>query len=167
MWHRVVVFLAACLLPAMGWAFTGGPGPGGYSWFDHTELINNPDPSDFVCLNDPHFQVDDGNPLTRDDSPFCDGLSASNAVEQGTEIWIGSDLDDSFVWGIPLGFDFEFYGVMYNQIGVSSNGFLAFDDLSPSSYCCAVSNFPDAALPNNIIALWWGDLNPSRGTGGV
>jgi hypothetical protein len=45
-----------------------------------------------------------------------------------TGILVGTNVDDQGFFPLPLGFDFNFYGNTYNQIGMSSNGFLGFID---------------------------------------
>lgn len=67
-------------------------------------------------------------------------------------------VDDTAIGPIQLGFDFPFYGNVYNQIWVGSNGILGFD----STNMRALSNvaIPSGSTPNNIIAWMWDDLNP-------
>lgn len=70
--------------------------------------------------------------------------------------------NDAVSAAIPLGFSFDFYGTNYNQAYVSSNGFLTFSD-NGNSGCCAGELLPNAAIPNNLVAFAWGDLNPALG----
>jgi subtilisin family serine protease len=72
--------------------------------------------------------------------------------------------DDSVTSAIDLGFTFEFYGVEYTQIRVSSNGFLTFSD-SPTSGCCTGQPIPSVDSNNNLIAWAWRDLHPKEGSG--
>lgn len=67
--------------------------------------------------------------------------------------------DDSGVT-IPMGFNFEFYGLPQNTVTISSNGFLTFGS---SYYNYSNTSLPTTALPNNIIAPFWDDLNPGVG----
>lgn len=67
--------------------------------------------------------------------------------------------DDSEMLTMP--FDFEFYGEDYSQIYVSSNGFISFDSGNASSY--SNTQLPTSSTPNNLIAGFWDDLNPSSG----
>ena len=71
----------------------------------------------------------------------------------GTPLDLG-DEDDAQV---PIGFDFEFYGVTYDLVTVQSNGALSFDDdhLGYSNVC-----LPQAGPPDSIVAVYWDDLNP-------
>jgi len=66
---------------------------------------------------------------------------------------------------LPLGFDFNFYGNIFNQIGMSTNGFLSFNDdnLQDSGTSC----LPDVNSPNDAIFVLYGDLDiqsPDSGT---
>jgi hypothetical protein len=57
--------------------------------------------------------------------------------------------------GYPLGFNFTFYGNTYNAVGISSNGFLSFNDYLGefSNYC-----IPNVGYPNNAMFVFWDDL---------
>ena len=70
--------------------------------------------------------------------------------------------DDSISAAIPLPFTFSFFGTDYNEVYVSSNGFLTFDAASPSG-CCTGGLIPSPQGPNNLIAGWWEDLDPPEG----
>lgn len=59
---------------------------------------------------------------------------------------------------------FYFYGTLYNNVQVSSNGFASFGAVFVG--CCGGVAIPNAATPNAFIAGWWDDLDPSRVTGG-
>ncbi len=70
--------------------------------------------------------------------------------------------DDEVSGALPVGFTFNFYGIDYTSAYVSSNGFITF---SPglNSGCCEGQNIPEAAGPNNLVAGYWTDLDPSGG----
>ena len=70
--------------------------------------------------------------------------------------------DDSVSAPLNLGFDFNFYGVDYSQIFISSNGFLSFNSIG--SGCCSGQPLPSADGINNIIAWGWKDLHPLTGS---
>lgn len=71
--------------------------------------------------------------------------------------------DESYSGAIPLGFGFNFYGNRYTNIYVSANGWASFT--APSSAVYSRSAIPSTSTPNNLIAMWWADLNPgSAGT---
>jgi hypothetical protein len=74
-----------------------------------------------------------------------------------------SDHGDGAVAGhrsIPVGFTFNFYGVDYTNVAVQSNGALTFENSSLTQVnSCTLRT----AAPNKVIAVWWDDLNPTRG----
>ncbi|MBI3993849.1 MAG: hypothetical protein HY342_11280 [Candidatus Lambdaproteobacteria bacterium] len=67
--------------------------------------------------------------------------------------------DDQVSGAVPLGFNFTFFGNVYTQAYISSNGFLSFDAAAPHG-CCGGSIIPDIFPPNDYIALAWTDLDP-------
>lgn len=76
--------------------------------------------------------------------------------------------DGFFPFFIPVGFDFEFYGVVYDKLSVNYNGFVVFGPLPSGSLAFWVTgNIPDAINPNNMIALAWTDWNPARAPGSI
>ncbi|MBA4147106.1 MAG: S8 family serine peptidase [Verrucomicrobia bacterium] len=58
-----------------------------------------------------------------------------------------------------LPFSFSFYGQSYDQIYISANGLIGFENQGLSTAVNA--DIPNASLPNNIIAPFWDDLNPA------
>ncbi len=58
---------------------------------------------------------------------------------------------------IPLGITFPFYGTDYTTAYLSTNGFISFTALT-SSYLTNAA-IPSTALPNNVIAAFWDDLD--------
>ena len=93
-------------------------------------------------------------------SDHPDGPSYSwQDTAEGTEIVLG---DDAYTeTPIDLPFDFLFYGTLYSQLYVGSNGILGFaaadmDDLSNTA-------LPSSGTPDNLIAPFWDDLDPSAG----
>jgi hypothetical protein len=77
---------------------------------------------------------------------------------------IGTDVtglgDNDATGAIPIGFDFEFYGDSYSELYISSNGLVTFG--APGSEA-ANTDLPDATAPNNLLAVFWDDLDPSIG----
>jgi hypothetical protein len=59
---------------------------------------------------------------------------------------------------LPIGFNFSYFGNVYTQFYVSSNGFLTFD--AGAGAGATGQNIPNVAQPNNSISLAWGTLNP-------
>ena len=61
-----------------------------------------------------------------------------------------------------MGFSFDFFGTGYTDAYASSNGFMTFASGSGNG-CCTGQALPNPLAPNNLIAGWWEDLNPSAG----
>ena len=102
----------------------------------------------------PHSGGPDGFGYTFMDSDYPTG-PAFNWIDptSGTEITLQDD--DTVTIGLP--FHFRFYDAVIDSIILSSNGFL-----STYSNGTGLSNrrLPDTTR-ENIIAVWWDDLNPS------
>ncbi|NBC17689.1 MAG: choice-of-anchor D domain-containing protein [Bacteroidetes bacterium] len=77
----------------------------------------------------------------------------------GTPLGLGDD--DGTTVSLP--FTFPFYGEDKTEIGVSSNGFLTFGtDLTDLSN----DEIPDPNDPNDLISVYWDDLDPGDSQGG-
>jgi len=81
-----------------------------------------------------------------------------NISTVGTEI-VGLG-DDDTSGAISLGFAFPFYQNSYTTLYVGSNGILTFGSGSTNR---TNSNFPVVTIPNNLVAIWWDDLDPRKG----
>jgi len=68
--------------------------------------------------------------------------------------------DDMSLGAFDLGFPMTFYGQLFDTVRICTNGFLSFTSTS-SPYVNPV--LPSASLPNNVVAPFWDDLNPSAG----
>ncbi len=75
----------------------------------------------------------------------------------GTTVTLG---DDDSTASIPIGFGFPFYENTYSALNIGSNGIVTF---AKGSTARTNTNFPNVAVPNNVIALWWDDLDPRKG----
>ncbi|MCP4712791.1 MAG: hypothetical protein GY869_29535, partial [Planctomycetes bacterium] len=62
----------------------------------------------------------------------------------------------------PIGFTFNFYGVNYTGVYISSNGFLTFL-AGQSDGCCSGQAIPTTGNPDGLIAGWWEDYNTPIG----
>jgi len=96
------------------------------------------------------------------DSTEADGLVTydfEDIVATGTAVSLG---DDQVSPPLPIGFSFDYYGVEYTQIYISSNGFLTVLPGQPNG-CCTGGILPSPTTPNGVIAGWWEDLNPAAG----
>jgi subtilisin family serine protease len=58
---------------------------------------------------------------------------------------------------------FTYGGATYTRIGLVSNGYLVVGGGSGADVDFANQNLPDTAAPNNVLAPFWTDLNPSAG----
>ncbi len=68
--------------------------------------------------------------------------------------------DDALTGSLALGFPFTFYGNSFTDVRVCSNGFLTFtSNVFPPTNL----SIPNAANPNNVVAVFWDDLNPYLG----
>jgi gliding motility-associated-like protein len=70
--------------------------------------------------------------------------------------------DDVMSGAFPIGFNFEYFCNAYSNFYVSTNGFITFTAGQGSSFTS--QNIPNAAAPNNLIALCWEDLLTNAGT---
>lgn len=68
--------------------------------------------------------------------------------------------DDSNVGPFNIGFDFEFYGQIFSQFRICTNGFITFGNTS-GRY--SPGSFPSGTAPNGVVAAYWTDLYPSSG----
>nr|MBN2278861.1 trypsin-like peptidase domain-containing protein [candidate division Zixibacteria bacterium] len=67
--------------------------------------------------------------------------------------------DDSYAGPFDIGFAFNFYGNVYTQLYVGSNGIIGFD--TTSMKLRQRTPLPTATTPNNIMAWLWDDLDPT------
>ena len=58
---------------------------------------------------------------------------------------------------------FNFGGETYDEIGVVSNGYLVLGGGTSSDVLYIPQDIPDPNAPNNVLAPYWTDLNPSAG----
>jgi hypothetical protein len=96
------------------------------------------------------------------DSTEADGLVTYDFEDisaTGTSVTLG---DDAVSPPLPIGFDFDYYGIEYSDIYISSNGFLTVLPGQPNG-CCTGGELPSPTAPNGVIAGWWEDLNPASG----
>jgi len=70
--------------------------------------------------------------------------------------FIVGDRDDGHTDAIPIGFDFKYYENIYNQLYISTNGFVSFES---GSTTLTNQFLPQDPSPNNIIAPFWDDIN--------
>ncbi|OQY27798.1 MAG: hypothetical protein B6244_09400 [Candidatus Cloacimonetes bacterium 4572_55] len=85
------------------------------------------------------------------------GFNWIDISQTGTSL----SLDDDDYDVADLGFDFPFYGETENSISISSNGYLTFGVPAEDSY--SNQGIPNTSDPNELIAIFWDDLDPSSG----
>jgi hypothetical protein len=63
---------------------------------------------------------------------------------------------------VALPFDFSLFGTVWNEVGISSNGYLQFAPPPALNDLRAATNrpIPDPRAPNELIAVFWDDLAP-------
>jgi hypothetical protein len=83
-----------------------------------------------------------------------DGI-AFNWIDATSGVDSGLSGDDQYTGAISIGFDFNFYGVSYDQLYFNTNGLVTFGS---GSYAYSNSPIPIQAPPNNLIAVFWDDL---------
>ena len=64
--------------------------------------------------------------------------------------------DDDYAGPIPIGFGFPLYDNVYTELYICSNGLLTFGE---GTIKTTNTDLPEIATPNNLIAIWWDDLN--------
>ena len=111
---------------------SGGPDDFGYEWIDS---------------NDPNGPVYEWNDIS------STGTQVTTWIPTGTY----NALDEGYAGPIALGFDFSFYGVDHSNIYISSNGLLTFSAITSNIFSNVA--IPNSALPNDIIAPFWDDLD--------
>ncbi|MCP4633377.1 MAG: S8 family serine peptidase [candidate division Zixibacteria bacterium] len=79
----------------------------------------------------------------------------------GSLIDFGSNIDDGNSGPLDLGFTFGFYGNEFTSINVCTNGWASFTDGSSVEY--GNMPIPDAEPPNNMLAVFYDDMNLENG----
>ena len=64
--------------------------------------------------------------------------------------------DDATTTGVPIGFDFPYYGTNFQTVNLCTNGWLSFTATSTEF---TNQPLPTAGAPNNLLAAYWDDLN--------
>lgn len=76
--------------------------------------------------------------------------------------------DDQYSPVVPIGFTFNFYGVNYTNLIISSNGYINFNTGAANGFSpWAINNaVPNPALPVNTVMAPWQDYNPGAAASG-
>jgi hypothetical protein len=96
--------------------------------------------------------------LTSEVLTFAPEAVGPNATPITTDNLGAAFDDEAYTGAIPLGFTFNFFGNRYSNIYVSSNGWASFT--APTSSSLLRAAIPATGTPNNLIAMWWADLDP-------
>jgi PKD repeat protein len=107
-----------------------------------------------IVCNDPATVVDCGSNYTADEVNAYSWLDATG----GTALTLGDDANSGF---IALPFPFDYFGTVYNQVALCSNGWASFTDATSTAY--GNLSVPSATAPNALLAAFWDDLDPSLG----
>ena len=76
--------------------------------------------------------------------------------------WYGcNDLEGEDTQVLQLPFTFQFYGIQYDEITVSTNGWIAFGDREMSAF--RNYSIPGAGGPSPMVAAFWDDLTTDNG----
>ncbi|MBT3208233.1 MAG: T9SS type A sorting domain-containing protein [Bacteroidetes bacterium] len=87
-----------------------------------------------------------------------------DTVPYGPEFYGGTPLylwDDAISDTIIIPFDFCFFGQVFNECYVGSNGWLGFSSGQPTTYASATIPSQAISVPKNCIMGAWSDWNPS------
>ncbi len=79
----------------------------------------------------------------------------------GTELDFGDELDDGMSQVISIPFLFPFYGQVYDEFRVCTNGYITF--IGSQEPLFSNRSLPNENAPDAIIAVWWDDLDLSEG----
>lgn len=119
---------------------------------DHTMCLG--DDLDICAGESVQIDICGGNPTNSGNVEFL-GLI--------TEVGLS---DDSFSGSIPITFPFTYYGTAYNNLVISSNGYVSFDVSQANGYSpWSINGAVPGNGPMNAIMGPWQDYNP--GTGGT
>ncbi len=95
-------------------------------------------------------------PLTYHWVPSWPGSYYPNPTDF-TSTAAGRDADDEgYVGPIELGLPFPFYGEVYTQVYLATNGYLSF---KPPPADFGSGTIPAGASPNGLVSAFWADLN--------
>ncbi len=116
----------------------GGPDNYGYTWKDESET---------------------GGPAYS----WVDIETTGTEVTSWTATGSYNALDEGYAGPFSLGFDFNYYGNIYNTIYINSNGLISFEQSGVDLNAWTNSDIPNSADPNNIVIPFWDDMNGVNG----
>ena len=135
-----------------------------------TLTVGERDVSDPLGPDDYGYYIYDSGDTDYTQAPTYDWIEIVN--NGGTQISFNDGGDgESGSWGfsddvetIQLPFDFQFYGIIYDEITISTNGWIAFGESDMSSF--RNYSIPGAGGPSPMVAGFWDDLT-TDGSGDV
>ncbi|MBL7717825.1 MAG: hypothetical protein JNL72_03240, partial [Flavipsychrobacter sp.] len=68
--------------------------------------------------------------------------------------------DDGYAT-VAIPFQFNYYGTDYSTVYIGTNGYVGFSTTSMTSL--SAQNLPNSTAPNNLISLFWHDMNLNNG----
>jgi hypothetical protein len=86
--------------------------------------------------------------------PMFDWIDISSSGNQ-----VDTLKDDNFAGPFPIGFSFPFYGEVFDNFYITSNGLIGFGDTIGMSER-ANESIPEKRAPDNFLAWFWDDLTP-------
>ncbi len=95
--------------------------------------------------------------------PYSAKISPTPTTVNFTQNCSTGQTHDRFAGPITLPFPFQFYCNSYNDIYITQNGYVTFN---PATCTGTPQTLPNAATPNNMIALCYADLGTAGFTGG-
>ena len=81
-----------------------------------------------------------------------------DAFPLSTRVNVGDETVVNF--NVP---SFRFGGVDYTRLGIVSNGYVVLGEGTPADISFDNQSFPNALKPNNVLAPFWTDLDPTQG----
>lgn len=115
-----------------------------------------------IDVGPPDTSVCNGQPIT---------LTAitTGAGTGGSSVDLDFNTDDFHGNPVDIGFPFEFFGNVYTQCIVSTNGYITFDlGVAGTNSPWAINNAsPTPGVPDNSIMFPWQDINPGSANGGT
>jgi hypothetical protein len=153
------------------WTTTGALYSGEPANREHGQYFKSLLPPQEEDKNLPEYRFGES-PETGHGGPDLFGYRWIDSDESGGPVFnwieineIGTLVDvtnDGNVGLFDIGFPFKFYGNEFTQFRVASDGFVSFTSTTGTP---ANVPIPSTAEPNNLLALFWDDLNSASGTG--
>ncbi|MGB0916071.1 MAG: gliding motility-associated C-terminal domain-containing protein [Flavobacteriales bacterium] len=125
------------------------------------------------------------NPITVDaqtidvgppDTSVCNGtpidliaVTTGGGGGAGSAVDLAFNNDDGHSPVVDIGFPFEYFGNIYTQCVISTNGYVTFDlgTAGTGSPWAINAASPTPGVPDNAIMFPWQDINPGAGSGGT